>query len=55
MVELVDTLGSGSSPCTWVGVRVPFRAHILSCKIDFGFAAFLCLGFKIILRIKTKT
>ncbi len=27
MVELVDTLGSGSSPSNWVGVRVPLRAH----------------------------
>ena len=27
MVELVDTLGSGSSPRKRVGVRVPFRAQ----------------------------
>lgn len=27
MVELVDTPGSGSGPCKWVGVRVPLRAQ----------------------------
>ncbi len=40
MAELVDALGSGSSPCTWVGVRVPLRARKKSAVTINEFTAF---------------